>query len=475
MATEPEIAATTSKVRSLLWSARSKKAKVGLLAGLVVAAIAASACSGTTAEPDTAIESTPAPVAEAPADVEPQASDLEASELEASELEASEPTAPPVTEAPSVDDVIGDPVFSSGEYSDYVTLAVTNNSSKQSAFTIDVNLLDASGQRVGDDTIYISGLRPGETSIEEYTIFSDAEGIESAEIAKVDRRADESPDDISEVTVEVTGVDFVGDIEVKFVATNSSSKTSDYYVEAALINADGIRIGTASGLINNVPPGGSAPDEGYTLINWVDDVTAEVFAVSRTATPDTEASSSDDVIGDPVFSSGEYSDYVTLAVTNNSSKQSQFTIDVNLLDASGERVDDDTIYISNLRPGETSIEKHTIFSNAEGIESAEIAKVDRRAEESPDDISEVTVEVTGVDFVGDIEVKFVATNSSSRTSDYSVEAALINADGIRIGTASGSISNVPPGESAPDDGYSTAEWVDGVTAEVISVRQRMIS
>ena len=75
MTTEPEIAATTSKVRSLLWSARSKKAKVGLLAGLVVAAIAASACSGTTAEPDTAIESTPAPVAEAPADIEPQASE----------------------------------------------------------------------------------------------------------------------------------------------------------------------------------------------------------------------------------------------------------------------------------------------------------------------------------------------------------------------------------------------------------------
>ena len=56
MTTEPEIAATTSKVRSLLWSARSKKAKVGLLAGLVVTAIAASACSGATAKPDAAIK-----------------------------------------------------------------------------------------------------------------------------------------------------------------------------------------------------------------------------------------------------------------------------------------------------------------------------------------------------------------------------------------------------------------------------------
>ena len=83
----------------------------------------------------------------------------------------------------------------------------------------------------------------------------------------------------------------------------------------------------------------------------------------------------------------------------------------------------------------------------------------------------MTVEVTGADVFDDIEVKFVATNGSSKTSDYYVDAALIDVDGIRIGTASGTISNVPPGESAPSDGFTTVEWFDGVTAEVITVNR----
>ena len=54
MNTEPEITATeaasTSKIRSTLWTARSQKGKAGLLAGLLIAGVAVSACSGETAE-----------------------------------------------------------------------------------------------------------------------------------------------------------------------------------------------------------------------------------------------------------------------------------------------------------------------------------------------------------------------------------------------------------------------------------------
>ena len=79
MNTEPEITATkattASKIRSTLWTARSKKGKAGvILAGLLIVSVPLSALSGETVEPDVAIESTPtdpAPVTEAPTTAPP--------------------------------------------------------------------------------------------------------------------------------------------------------------------------------------------------------------------------------------------------------------------------------------------------------------------------------------------------------------------------------------------------------------------
>ncbi len=84
-------------------------------------------------------------------------------------------------------------------------------------------------------------------------------------------------------------------------------------------------------------------------------------------------------------------------------------------------------------------------------------------------MGEVTCETNGVDFADDIASVFTATNGSSETSDYFVTAAFVR-DGIRIGTAFGSIENVRPGESAPGDGFSTVDGPDdGVTCDVVDV------
>jgi hypothetical protein len=161
-------------------------------------------------------------------------------------------------------------------------------------------------------------------------------------------------------------------------------------------------------------------------------------------------------------------DTIRLEVTNNSSKQSSYFIDVNFLDAAGERVGDQTAYINYLRPGEHASEDQYVGETAGGTE-CEIAEVERYASESPDDLDEVTCDVTGVDFVEDVATVLTATNGSSKLSDYVIEAALVR-DGIRIGTASAFIENVKPGESAPSDGFSTADGpAAGVTCEPVHV------
>ena len=52
------------------------------------------------------------------------------------------------------------------------------------------------------------------------------------------------------------------------------------------------------------------------------------------------------------------SDTITLDVTNNSSDQSNYLIDVNFLDAAGQRVSDETFFLNHLRSGERALQQH---------------------------------------------------------------------------------------------------------------------
>lgn len=199
---------------------------------------------------------------------------------------------------------------------------------------------------------------------------------------------------------------------------------------------------------------------------------------------DVDAGSGDAIVVDTVPDIGGESDEVDdvapcefvdaetvrLDVTNNSSKQSNYIIDVNFLDDAGQRVGDEPFLLNHLRPGERAVERKFVFDSGGGV-SCEIADVERFASRAVDDVSDVSCEVDGVDFANDLKARFVATNNSSEVSDYLIDAAFIR-DEIRIGTSFGSIDNVRPGESAPGDGFSFAPGPDtGVTCEVIHVER----
>lgn len=159
---------------------------------------------------------------------------------------------------------------------------------------------------------------------------------------------------------------------------------------------------------------------------------------------------------------------VSFALTNNSSKQSSYIIDANYLDGSGARIGDEPFFVNYIRPGETAVEPSFGVVPDGGV-TCEIAEVERFAAESDDDIGEVTCAVAGVDFVDDIATELVATNGSSKLSDYLISFAIVRND-VRVGSGFASIDNVRPGESAPGDGFSSVDGpAEGATCEVVHV------
>jgi hypothetical protein len=163
-----------------------------------------------------------------------------------------------------------------------IRLDVTNNSSEQSSYLIDVNFLDDAGQRTADETFFVNFVRPGEHAVEDTFAF-EAEGAAGCEIAEVDRLSAQSPDDVAEVACQVTGVDALGDIATSLTATNGSSELSDYSITASLVR-EGVRIGTVTALIENVPAGESAPGEGPSIVDGpAEGVICEVVHVERTS------------------------------------------------------------------------------------------------------------------------------------------------------------------------------------------------
>lgn len=163
-----------------------------------------------------------------------------------------------------------------------IELDITNNSSKQSSYVVDVNFLDAGGQRVADEPFFVNYIRPGERAVEQSYAFS-LEGAVACEIAEVERFASASPGNTDEVTCSITGVDFADDVTADLVATNGSSELSDYFIDFAVVR-DGVRVGSGFAAIENIRPGESAPGEGFTVAPGpAEGATCQVVNVNRTA------------------------------------------------------------------------------------------------------------------------------------------------------------------------------------------------
>lgn len=201
-------------------------------------------------------------------------------------------------------------------------------------------------------------------------------------------------------------------------------------------------------------------DGEWTLTMDVPATTPEAPAATAAAA----GSEADDVASCGIIDE----DTIQLDVTNHSTTQSSYIVDVDYLDAGGVRISDGSTIVKDLRPGEHAVEA-VIVLDAEGASACEIAEVERFETESTHDVGEVTCAVTGLDIFDDIAISFTATNGSSKLSNYVVNAALIR-DGIRIATVVGSIENVSPGESASGDGLRTVDGpAEGVTCETVSV------
>jgi hypothetical protein len=195
---------------------------------------------------------------------------------------------PPSTDEAS--DPAEDPTEASGASADVngcevvdietVRLDVTNSSSEQASYTIDVAFIDGDGVRLGDEPFFISYLRPGERTIEDGYAFN-GDGAVSCEVIDVDRFPDDTEIELDAATCEIGGEDFAGDVEVSFVVENTSSELSDFDVVAALVR-DGVRAGTSGVLIENVRPGETAPADGYSYVEGpASDVTCEIVYVNR--------------------------------------------------------------------------------------------------------------------------------------------------------------------------------------------------
>ena len=159
---------------------------------------------------------------------------------------------------------------------------------------------------------------------------------------------------------------------------------------------------------------------------------------------------------------------IRVELVNDSAATQSYFLTVGFFDGD-TRLGDTIAIVGNLRAGERTIED-TFYFDQEGSR-CEILEADG-FEVSYDEAALADVspcEITGTDTFGDIESELTVTNNGSATSDYSVQLAFIDPEGIRRGTGFANIEAVRAGETAPSDVFTVVEAADGIRCEVIGV------
>ncbi|MCP4224303.1 MAG: hypothetical protein GY773_13240 [Actinomycetia bacterium] len=205
-------------------------------------------------------------------------------------------------------------------------------------------------------------------------------------------------------------------------------------------------------------------DDDTTVDDDVDDTTATTEDTTDLVT-DSDGSGT----GDVVSCSKVDDETVVVEVVNSSSELSNYFLTIAFFDDSGSRLSDTSGYITALRPGERSIEESYIFD--EPGATCEVIDVERvTVQQDAEALSDVsTCEVTGADFVDDVMAEISATNSANTNSDYSVDVAILDADGVRRGTGYAYIETVRPGETAPSEIFTTVDYSDDAVCDVVAV------
>ena len=145
---------------------------------------------------------------------------------------------------------------------------------------VEIDVLDPNGQRVGDETVFVNNLRPGERSMEESFIFDTAGGV-TCVIARVMRLPSRPLDEPIRVECSVADELASGSVSVALTVQNSAAVMADFAIEAALVR-DGVRIGTARASIPDVGPGESGSGVAESNVSGPADViTCEAVSVER--------------------------------------------------------------------------------------------------------------------------------------------------------------------------------------------------
>lgn len=156
---------------------------------------------------------------------------------------------------------------------------LTNTSSEISNFSLTLVFRDDANNRVGDETGYISSLRPGERTMEALYLYDEAGSV--CEVASIDRTAvdPEGAALAADATCTVVGEDALGFVDADISVTNTGSAQGDFSVEAVFLDADGVRRGSGYTSVEAVNPGESAPSDLFSAIDYQDGYTCEVVYV----------------------------------------------------------------------------------------------------------------------------------------------------------------------------------------------------
>lgn len=175
------------------------------------------------------------------------------------------------------------------------------------------------------------------------------------------------PDEVDDVL----GCSVVAEDTILLDVVNNSSKTSDYWITIAYINAEGNRVGDESNLISALRPGEHTIEEVYSF----DDTSAscETISVERTSTASEplDAVTGCNVVGVDVFNDAE----AVIEVMNPTSKLRDYWVTVAFIDAAGIRRGTGTATIDAVRPGESAPSDVFTTTPAEGIVQCEAISV----------------------------------------------------------------------------------------------------
>ena len=190
-----------------------------------------------------------------------------------------------------------------------------------------------------------------------------------------------------------------------------------------------------------------------------------------TTTEGSQPATTIDLAGaDGVLSCTRKEDGVLIELVNGGTETSTYFLTVGFFDDAGTRLADEFTSVSYVRPGELVAEEFFMFEEAGTVcEVIETEQFPAESEPGPlADVGDCVIEAEPDSF-GDFAATISVTNSTSVTSDYSIDVAFMDPDGVRRGHGSAFIQSVRPQEAAPGDFFTTAEYDEGYTCEVTGV------